>query len=147
MEQTEGKDLFDIKLTTSGKTYIRKFAGVVRVAIFIGIIISLIYLTWAVIRTSRITSIVFEGDKLLRFQYKILPVYTAVHSILFFFQIYYYWKVSRYLSKGIGYNDEVTFNRSFMALYRNAVFGIITLILSLTMALFELYFEIKYYVN
>jgi hypothetical protein len=43
--------------------------------------------------------------------------------------------------------DEATFNGSFTSLYRNAVFGIITLSLALVMNLFDLYLVIKYYIS
>jgi hypothetical protein len=147
MEQTEQKDLFDIKLTASGKSYIRKFGAATRILIMVGILVSLIFIAGTIIRAVKVDPAIFASNKLLLFQHRIFPLYTAVYSILFFLQIYCYWKVSRDLSKGIDYNDEIKFNESFTALYRNAVFGITTLILSLLMNILDLYFLIEYYLK
>ena len=147
MDQPAQQDLFEVKLSPSGKLYIRKFEAAARILIIIGSVIALIFIAETIIRAVKIDPEIYAGNRLLLFHHRILPVYTAVYVVLLFLQLYYYWKVSSSLSKGIDYMDEATFNGSFTSLYRNAVFGIITLSLALVMNLFDLYLVIKYYIS
>jgi len=147
MDQSPQQNLFDVKLNDPGKLYIRKFAVAARILILIGVLISLIFITGTIIRTVKVDPSIFANNKPLRLQHRIFPFYTVVYSILVFLQLYFYWKVSRCLSRGVNYNNELMFNESFAALYRNALFGIATLFLALLMNAFDLYLAAKYYLN
>ena len=145
MEQTEQHGLFESKLNESGKIYIRKFATAVRLLILIGALVSLLSLTISMIRFIKMNSFDAFGDKLVQFQYHVYPFYLLVYVVLAILQLYALWKLSIYLSKGADYNDEVSFNESFRYLYRNTIFAVISLGISLLMGLLDLYIFLKYY--
>lgn len=147
MYEAEPKDLFETRLNSTGKLYIRKFATLVRYIILLSIIISSLNIIAATVEAIKIDIGIYAGNKLLLLRHKISPFYTAVYFILFAFQIYYYWMVTRYLSRGIKYNDETEFNQSFQALYHHAFFGALTLGLALLMNIFDFYLFTKFYLN
>ena len=147
MVQTETHDLFEIKLSASGKTYLRKFAFFTRLMILIGIVISLIHIASTLARHFTIDVSVYDNYEYLLIEHKLLPYYTAFYCLLFYPQMYLYWQVARYLKKGLNYNDEETFNKAFHALLRYSVFGVASLLLSLISYGFELFTLIKYYAN
>ncbi|MBL7745003.1 MAG: hypothetical protein JNN00_16130 [Chitinophagaceae bacterium] len=147
MEQTGQQELFEIRLNASGKHYIRRFAGVVRVIILISIIISLLYIVSTLIEVIKLDHSIYSGNKLLLFRRTVTPFYVVVYLALFAMQIYYYWKMTRSALKGVDYNDEEEFNRSFRSLYRHAIFGALTLGFSILLGFFDFYLMIKYYLN
>jgi hypothetical protein len=147
MEQTGQTDLFDIKLTASGKLYIRKFVTISRAVILMGIILLLVHLASSIIRLIKYDPAIFAKNKLLLLDHKILPYYLLIYTFLFLLQFYYYWKTGSYLKKAIDYNDETVFNNSLTALYRYAVSGLFIFILVFLRSLFDLYFVIQYYLN
>jgi len=142
MEQTE-QGLFGSKLNETGKNYIRKFAAATRILLLIGVLVCLVFLTENIIRLIHYDPHLFSNDKILQFEYRIFPFYAVIYTVLALLQLYYYWKVGRDLKKGGDFNDEVTFNAAFSALYRNAVFSIITFSMSLLINLLDLYVVVK----
>lgn len=145
MDQTTQDHLFDVKVNASGKLYLRKFAGIARAIILVGLFISLIHLSSTVLRHLTYKSYDLSGNRELWLEYQLLPYYTAIYCILFYPQMYFYWQTTKYLRKGLECNDEETFNKAFRSLYRYAVFGIATVLLSVLSYGFELYEFIKYY--
>ncbi|HEY6506241.1 MAG TPA: hypothetical protein VIZ28_19830 [Chitinophagaceae bacterium] len=147
MEQTEGKDLFEIKLNDPGKMYIRKFAVLARVMILVGLFISLIHITSTVLRYTSFDPELYANYKYYLLEHKFLPYYTVIYCLLFYPQMYTYWQVTKCLRKGLNYNDEAVFNKAFQALFRYSVFGVILMALSVLSYGFELFVFIKYYTN
>jgi hypothetical protein len=147
MGPTEQKDLFDIKLSASGKFYIRKFAIVARIIILTGLIISFIHIASTMIRYISFDSSLYAKYEYLSLENKLLPYYTAIYCILFYPQMYFYWQVTKYLRKGLDFNDDETFNKAFRALFRYSVFGLSSVLLSSLSYGFELFIFIKYYLN
>ena len=147
MQEYKMADLFEIKLNASGKIYIRKFVIFSRLIILIGIVISLIHIASALIRYFTLDVSTYENFKYLLLEQKLLPYYTAFYCLLFYPQMYLYWKVTRHLNEGLNYNDEETFNKAFHAFFRYSIFGVASLLLSLISYGFELFVFIKYYVN
>lgn len=147
MDPTEQKDLFDVKLSASGKFYIRKFAIVARIIILIGLIISFIHIASTVIRYINFDPSLYAKYEYLSLENKLLPYYTAFYCILFYPQMYFYWQVTKYLRRGLDFNDDESFNKAFHALFRYSVFGVASILLSSLSYGFELFIYIKYYLN
>ena len=143
MEPTEQRELFDIKLTASGKLYIRKFAVLARTIILLGLVISFIHIATTVISYIKFDPSLYAKYKLLVLENKLLPYYTLVYCLLFYPQMYFYWQVTKCLKKGLNYNDEETFNRGFHALFRYSILGVASMALSSLFYGFELYYSIK----
>jgi hypothetical protein len=145
MEQTEQQDLFDIKISASAKVYIKKFAVITRIIIFVGIIISFIHIATSVLWLISLEKYTLVKGSDLWIEYKIMPYYTAFYCILFYPQLYFYWQATKYLRKGSKYSDEKTFNKAFKSLFWYAIFGVGSILLSTLSYGFELYRYIKDY--
>jgi hypothetical protein len=143
MDQPPQQDLFDIKITASGKLYIRKFAIITRIIILIALIISGIHIATTAIAYIKFDPSLYAKYKLLVLENKLLPYYTFGYCLLFYPQMYFYWQATRYLKKGLNYNDEETFNKAFRALFLYSVFGVASIALSSLFYTFELYYSIK----
>ena len=145
MEEAEQQNLFDVKLSATGRYYIRRFAVLARIIILFGLIISGIHIASTVIAYVKFDPNLLKKYKLLVLQNKISPYYTFVYCLLFYPQMYFYWQVTRYLKKGLIYNDEETFNKAFHSLFRFSVFGLGSIVLSLGAYVLELLIFIKEY--
>jgi hypothetical protein len=143
MDITVQKDLFGISISDSGKLYIRKFATVVRIVIFLGIILSVIHIAQVIIYAIKVNPAIYRHDSFLLFEHNIMPYYTAIYSILFFLQLYYYWKISNVLTRVINEGNDNLLNESFAALYHFAIYGMIIFILVLIFNLFDFYLTIR----
>jgi hypothetical protein len=144
MEQTEQPELFEIKLNASGILYVRKVAVMARVVIVTSIFLALISITTATLRILKIDPSIYK-DKFLGLYYRVLPFYLGVYFVFFFVQLYYFLKISQHLKKGIDYNDDTLFNKSFHTLYRYTVIGIIISFVVLLMNAFDLFVVIRIY--
>jgi hypothetical protein len=147
MEQTEPKDLFDTGISDSGKLYIRKFAAIARIAIFAGILITLIHIAQVTIHETIVNRGIYSRDPILLLEHNVLPYYTALHAILLFLQLYYYWKLSRLLTLAGRSGNEQPLNDSFAALYHFAVYGMIIFILALVFSLLDFYLTVRLHLN
>jgi len=145
MDQTVQNDLFEVRVTRAGKYYIRKFAIIARIIILIGILISLVHVATTVISYIIFDPSKYTGYKYLLLEIRLLPYYTVLFCILFYPQLYYYWKVAKYLQEGLNLNDDDTFNKAFRSLFRYAVFGIASAFLSLLFYGLELLIYVIYY--
>ena len=145
MDQTGQNDLFEIRVTPSGKYYIRRFAIIARIIIIISILISFIHIATAVVAL-----IIFKPSQYASYKYlllgtRLLPYYTVVFCIVLYLQMYSYWQVTKYLRKGLELNDEDRFNKAFESLYKYSLFGIVLALLSFLSYGFELFTYIIYY--
>ena len=145
MEQTEDQHLFDIKLTASGKNYLRKFAVNTRMIIVCALVVVLVNVTVVTIVLLRVEPPLNDNDLVL--QHKLLPYYTALYCILNFPLLYLYWQVTTFLRKGINHNDEETLNKAFASWYRYSLIGVASVMLSLLNYGFELYWYVKHYLK
>lgn len=148
MEEAGQKDLFDLRVSSSSKNHIRRFASIARISVLAGLLISFIHIASTVIRYK-----IFDlGADYTDYPYlvlenRLLPVYTIIYCLLFYPQMYLYWQVTRLLKKGMNYEDEQSFNKAFGTLYRYALLGLMLLILSILSYGFELFVFIKYHLN
>jgi hypothetical protein len=145
--QTTDDDLFDIKLSHTGKYYIRKFIIVARVVSIAGIVFSVLNLISTAIQTSNANLSNFKDFKFLLLQMQILPFYTGVQCLLVLIQLWYYWKLTKWLKKSLDYNDERIFNEAFRVLYRYSIPGMVFCILALLMAVLDLMSVIQLYLR
>jgi hypothetical protein len=146
-EQLNQDDLFDIKVNTSGKLYLRKFAALARIIILISILISLLNITSTIFRHISLRGYDLSNYPTARLEYKFLPYYAALYCILFFPQMYFYWQATKYFRKGMEIKDEATFNKAFRSLFLYSLFGVATILLSALSYSFELYSFITDYMK
>lgn len=147
MDQPPQQDLFDIKLTVSGKTYIRKFAILARTLILLSIIISFFHIASTAFWILELRKFDLVRGTDLWIEYTFMPYYIVAYCVLFYPQVYFYWQATKFLKKGVNYNDEESFNKAFRSLFIYAVFGIILLLLSSLSYGFELYRFVKDYLK
>lgn len=147
MAEDKEISLFQLKLNTSGKIYVRKFAFFSRIIILISIVITLVHIASTVIRYFTLDPSVYDNYEYLQLENTLLPYYTALYCLVFFLQMYLYWQATRHLKKGLNYDDEDTFNKAFHTLFRYSVVGVISLLMSLVFYGFDLFVFVKYYVN
>ena len=145
MGDTIQNDLFEIKVTASGKYYIQKFATVARAIIFVSILISLIHIASTVVGVMIFQPSRYAGYKYILLQAKLSPYYTVAFCIVLYLQLYSYWQVTRYLRIGLELNEEEKFNKAFKLLFRYSAFGLASVLLSLLNYGFELFTYIVYY--
>lgn len=143
MEQAEQENLFEAKVNDTGRMYIRKFASIIKPVLLLGIIISLLRLAEEYIHAIKADPAIYRYNSLLSFENSLLPYYMTVHTIVFFFQVYFYWKTSRLLLRGINEDSEADLNNAFKALFQNAFYGLISLILSLGISILDFYLTVQ----
>jgi len=143
MQENESNNLFDIRLNHEGVTAIKKFAKIAKWVMLLIILFSLISVTdsfASYFLTNRKYSF---GNKLVLLQSRIYPYYTLIYCGLAVIQTFNYLKVARNLSAAINNNDEIIFNRSFIYLFKNSIFAVLTLSLGFLMVAFRFYILIE----
>ena len=148
MEPTEPRDLFDVKINSSGKYYLRKFASVIRIVILAGIFVSCIHIASSVLWLLEIKKKyppVAGTDTWI--EYKTLPFYLLVYCALLYPQLFFYWRATKFIRMGLKNSDENTFNKAFRYLLRHAVLALASVLLSTLSYGFELYGYIKNYLK
>jgi len=138
-------DLFEIKITGSGKYYIYKFASIAKLVILVSVLISLIHVATTVVGLLIFKPDRYAGYKYLLMERRLLPYYTVIFCIVLYLQLYFYWQVTRHLRVGVALNDEEKFNKAFQLLFRYSAFGLVSVLLSLFYYGFELFTYIIYY--
>ena len=124
-------DIFEPRLNERGIRYIMKFTSIVKIVILTGVISSLFLFITSVGRIFNDTIDYSILDAWETAFYKSYPYFTVILNILFLFQLYYYWKIKQNLEEAISEKNEATFNGSFEALFKNAVWGVILGVASL----------------
>ena len=145
MSDESQHDIFEPRLNERGIRYIMKFASIVKIVILTGFISSLLFF---IISSGRIFNDTTDYSILDPWQtafYRSYPYFTIFLNILFLFQLYYYWKIKQNLEEAIYEKNETTFNESFEALFKYAVWGLILGIASLVIAMIDLLFWVNYY--
>src|ERR1700751_6408031 len=99
MEQTGEKGLFEMKVSDSGKIFIRKFVSLVRPIILLSILISLLTLAGVLIHAIKIDPRIYGNQSLLLFEHNIMPYYMTIYTMVLFANLYYYWKTAGLLTK------------------------------------------------
>lgn len=138
-------DIFEPRLNERGIRYIMKFTSIVKIVILTGVISSLILFITSVGRIFNDTIDYSILDAWETAFYKSYPYFTVILNILFLFQLYYYWKIKQNLEEAISEKNEATFNGSFEALFKNAVWGVILGVASLVISMIDLLFWVNYY--
>jgi hypothetical protein len=144
-EELIHRDLFDSKLSASGKLFIRKFASLTQTLMVFGIIISALIVIQAIVRFIRFKPEIFNALPLMKLQYTTYPYVAVISSIILLLQVFYYRKAGKLLSESVNDGDEEKFNSSFSYLYRNAVVSIGAFILSILLYSFDLFITLKYW--
>jgi hypothetical protein len=85
MDQPAQQDLFEVKLSPSGKLYIRKFEAAARILIIIGSVIALIFIAETIIRAVKINPEIYAGNRLLLFH---TGYYLFIQQSMSFFFFY-----------------------------------------------------------
>ena len=145
MSDESQHDIFEPRLSERGIRYIMKFASIVKIVILTGVISSLFLFITSLGRIFKDTIDYSLLDPWEIAYYRSYPYFTLVLNILFLFQLYYYWKIKQGLEEAISDKNEATFNGSFEALFKNAVWGFILGIASLIISTIDLLFWINYY--
>ena len=138
-------DIFEPRLNERGIRYIMKFTSIVKIVILTGVISSLFLFITSVGRIFNDTIDYSILDAWETAFYKSYPYFTVILNILFLFQLYYYWKIKQNLEEAISEKTEATFNGSFEALFKNAVWGVILGVASLVISMIDLLFWVNYY--
>ncbi|MEI9909843.1 MAG: hypothetical protein WDO71_09340 [Bacteroidota bacterium] len=89
MDEARQQGIFDIKITASGKSHIRKFAVAARIVILTGLIISFIHITVTLIRLIKINPAVYPNDKQLQIEHTLIPYYLVIYCVFYFLQMYF----------------------------------------------------------
>ena len=131
-------DIFEPRLNERGIRYIMKFTSIVKIVILTGVISSLFLFITSVGRIFNDTIDYSILDAWETAFYKSYPYFTVILNILFLFQLYYYWKIKQNLEEAISEKNEATFNGSFEALFKNAVWGVILGVASLVISMIDL---------
>ena len=145
MSTDNTSELFEIKLNERGIRFIRKFATLVKIVILTGIAGSLIVF---IIDFGRITNDTTDYTALDQWEtayFKSYPFFSLFFAAIFLIQLYYYWKVKQHLEEAINDKNEVAFNESFEALFKNSVWGLILGVASLIITVIDLLFYVNYY--
>ena len=145
MSTDDTSELFEIRLNNRGIRFIRKFPTLVKISILTGIAGSLIVF---IIDFGRITNDTTDYTALGRWEaayFKSYPFFSLFLTGIFLVQLYFYWKVKQHLEEAINDKNEVAFNESFEALFKNAIWGLILGVASLIITMIDLFFWINYY--
>jgi hypothetical protein len=138
-------DLFEIRLNENGIRYIRKFVILTRFIVLAGIISSMIIF---VVSFGRIFFDVFDYSILDAWQtlyFRLTPFFAFLLTVFYLFQLFYYWRIKRLLEDAIESKNEILFNASFLALLKNAGWGLVLGITDVIVCTFDLLFFVNYY--
>lgn len=137
------QELFEIKLNSEARSNLRRFTIVARWVILAGIGISLVHIISTVFHHIDYSNYDLENYPLLKAEYKFLPYYTALYCILFYSQLYCYWKAARLIRKALRYSSTEIMTSAFRSLWKYAAFTLATVLLSFASYGFELFRLIK----
>jgi NADH:ubiquinone oxidoreductase subunit 6 (subunit J) len=145
MSTDDTSELFEIKLNDRGIRFIRKFVTLVQIAILTGIVGSLIVFIIDLGRITNNTTDYTALDKWETAYFKSYPFFSLFLTGLFLVQLYYYWKLKEHLEEAINDKNELAFNQSFEALFKNAIWGLVLGVASLIVTVIDLFFWVNYY--
>jgi hypothetical protein len=144
MEDLNKDSLFDLKLSASGKLYIRKFVFITGVVTIAGVLLSLLFLVESIFRIVHYHPLpgVFP---LLHIRYRFAPFTSIIYSLLIFCQLFFLLRTRKNFSDGVRYSDEEKFGQAFADLYRNSVWSLLAVLLSLLIGLFDFVITLRYH--
>jgi hypothetical protein len=140
-EKEQSNDLFELRLNHSGVQSILRFAKMAKWMMGLVLVLALIELSSSLISIAVLRSGIYQyrdknlADVVRRFS----PFYTIIYIILAVIQTWFYVAAARQLSRSVKNHDTDMFNQAFASFYRNAVFGVIILILGLILDSLQLY--------
>ncbi|MES1222911.1 MAG: hypothetical protein ABUT20_45890 [Bacteroidota bacterium] len=147
MHQDDTASLFEVRLNQKGIDSIRKFVKIAKWIMLLIIIGSFVSLTDAFVNYYLAKGRTFYGNRLALYLNGIYPFLVVVYFFLTYIQSYNFLKTARHLSAAIDNNNEESFNRAFLFLYRNAIFGLVALVLFLVMVSFRFFVLMNAYYN
>lgn len=140
---SDSNDLFAIRLSDEGIRLIKKFATANKLLILAGLVLCVVHLVSAIIRF--VNSFDDSGlDPFQVFYFRSFPYSIILYASLFGMQLLYYWKFRKLLTDSIKSKNEITFNAAFKAIYRNAIWGIVTIILALILGVVDILYFFQY---
>lgn len=145
MEQDQHDHLFDLRLNRAGIVWATRFSKL------IGWVVVLWALMMALhVLTAYITIRSNDGrqnETLFQWLSSIFPFYTLVTTPLLAVQLWYYWKIGKNLKESIRQGDEILFNETFRAMFMNAFFGLVMLVLNVILEGLWTYCLVKLYLS
>jgi len=125
------KDLFDIRLSTEGSTYIQKSLAIAHW--FIALAIFGAILTTTFICFEYVIYMHFEtGDNWQTYFRKYMsPVLGFIQLTCLLIQIIFYYKFLKTARQSILLNDTYAFNRSFRMYYKSSVFCLVQFVINI----------------
>lgn len=145
MNVDNASDLFDIKLTDEGVRNIKKFSRLAEIVVFIGVFNCLATLITAIPRIFRGPYDYSDIDLIQQVYFNFSPYFNLIFCVVLSIQLFYYWQIKKSLAESIANKNELTFNRSFSALVKNAIWAIVGLGFSVLFSIFDAVVYFKYY--
>ena len=145
MNADNDSDLFDIKLSEEGVRGIKKFSRLADIVVFLGTLNCLAILITAIPRIARGPNDYSDTDLIQEIYFNFSPYFNLIFGVLLSIQLFYYWQIKRSFAESIANKNEVTFNRSFSALVKNAIWGAVGLGLSMPFSIFDAVVYFTYY--
>lgn len=129
MEPQQPTEPFGLQLNKAGIVWAIRFARLTGVITFIWLLLLLCRIFANYIHIRLFDD--YETHSFLEWMRKTGPYFNLALMPIAFAQMWHYWQVGRKLKQSIRYSDETLFNDAFRALYLNAVYGIILLVLEM----------------
>jgi len=143
MEESQ-KEIFNINLNAEGIAWILKFCRIVKIIFLGGILTGLPVLILTIILAGKKHDYSSTLPSPIRFKFIVQPYFGMLYILLWFTQIFFYWRFSNVIKSTILNLQEQQFNRSFEQLYYNAIVTIWVIIISFFINWFDLFIQLKY---
>ena len=131
--------IFEIELNNEGRGYILRLFIWIRLVFIAAIIWSAINLLSAISGIITASRVLGFQDYLLNARLMGVFIFTFLNVILVPLQAYYYYSFSKQIRESLDEQDTVKFNGSFKLLNSNAVIAFISIMLSISFSLFNIF--------
>lgn len=145
MEQDQHDHLFGLRLNRAGIVWATRFSKLIGwVVVLWALMMALHALTAYIMIRSNDGR---QNETLFQWLSSIFPFCTLVTTPLLAVQLWYYWKIGKNLKESIRQGDEILFNETFRAMFMNAFFGLVMLVLNVILEGLWTYCLVKLYLS
>jgi hypothetical protein len=129
MEPQPESSLFEIRVNENGKNYIRKFCRLI-IPMLIFLILTMAINLFVIVKYLLLNINMGGKSSRITLITRGLPYFSILTAIINFVAVIYYVRFANSLKFSLAKNDEPMFNESFRHLSRNALFFLVTLIMT-----------------
>ena len=141
--EKQDNDFLEVRLDPTGAAYLKKLMVTTRWLFIIGMLLSLLLILQAIVRSPFANPERFSANLPLYLEMKLFNWYTFIYCLFFSWQVWCYWQFARQANKGAVLLDTAQFNHSFRSLYTSSILALVHLCLTMGMAVLEVLADVN----